>query len=131
MVARGVGVDGDRTTRGDVLVERGAADGQDELGVAALDGRDRVAGVDRPGEGLGTLDRQDLADLHHVEQRGDARRDILAGGRRGRDERVVAAPQFGRSEESRVGKECGSTCRSRWSQVYVTKKTKNKTSRTR
>src|SRR3546814_5927168 len=84
-----------RTTRGGGLVERGAADGQDGLGVAALDGRDRVAGIDRAGEGLRTLDRQDLADLHHVEQRGDARRDILAGRGRGCDERVVAAHQFG------------------------------------
>src|SRR3546814_7282779 len=31
-----------------------------------------------------------------------------------------------RSEESRVGKECGSTCRSRWSPYHETKKTKDK-----
>ena len=43
-----------------------------------LDGRDRVAGVDRAGERVRALDRQDVADLHHVEQRGDARRDVLA-----------------------------------------------------
>src|SRR3546814_12974311 len=31
----------------------------------------------------------------------------------------------GRSEESRVGKECVSTCRSRWSPYHKTKKNKN------
>src|SRR3546814_19223936 len=30
---------------------------------------------------------------------------------------------FGRSEERRVGKECGSTCRSRWSAYHSTKNT--------
>src|SRR3546814_20855299 len=32
----------------------------------------------------------------------------------------------GRSEERRVGKECVSTCRSRWSAYHYKKKTKNK-----
>ena len=43
-----------------------------------LDRRDGVAGIDRAGEGIGALDREDVADLHDVEQRGDARRDVLA-----------------------------------------------------
>src|SRR3546814_14873958 len=31
---------------------------------------------------------------------------------------MVAAPNLGRSEERRVGKECVSTCRSRWSRCH-------------
>src|SRR3546814_16182912 len=36
-----------------------------------------------------------------------------------------------RSEERRVGKECGSTCRSRWSPYNYKKKTKEKQTRTK
>jgi hypothetical protein len=43
-----------------------------------FDGRDRVAGIDRAGEGLGAFDRQNVRDLHHIEQGGHARRDVLA-----------------------------------------------------
>src|SRR3546814_1903923 len=60
------------------LFEGGAADGEDQLRIFALDGRVGVAGVDRSGEALVALDRQYVRNPHHVEQRGDARRDILA-----------------------------------------------------
>ena len=43
------------------LLERGAAHGDDLLGVLRLDRGDRVAGVDRPGEGVVALDREDVA----------------------------------------------------------------------
>src|SRR3546814_11590473 len=36
-----------------------------------------------------------------------------------------ALPCMDRSEDSRVGKECGSTCRSRWSPSHYKKKIKN------
>ena len=78
------------------FLERGGAHGDDLLGVLRLDRRDGVAGVDRPRERVRALDRKDVADLHHVEQCGDARRDILAGRRGRRDERVVARPSASR-----------------------------------
>src|SRR6185437_14727016 len=43
------------------LVEGGGADGDHFLGVVRLDGRDGVSGVDRTGEGVRPLDRQDVA----------------------------------------------------------------------
>src|SRR3546814_19869557 len=66
-------LDGARAAFGARLVERGGAHGEDELGVAGRHRRDRVARVDRAREAIGALDRQDVADLHHIEQRGDAR----------------------------------------------------------
>src|SRR3546814_12261577 len=39
---------------------------------------------------------------------------------------TVATPISSRSEERRVGKECVSTCRSRWSPYHLTKKKKRK-----
>src|SRR3546814_20005055 len=53
------------------------------------------------------------------EQTADAQRALAAGGLRGRQ--VILF----RSEESRVGKECVSTCRSRWSPYHHNNK-KNK-----
>ena len=76
------------------LLEGGAAHGDHLLGVGRFHRGDRVAGVDRPGEGVLALDREDLGDLHDVEQGGDARRDVLAGGGRRRDEGVVVGHQL-------------------------------------
>src|SRR3546814_13271324 len=39
---------------------------------------------------------------------------------------IGSGPLVSRSEERRVGKECVSTCRSRWSPYYEKKKTKDK-----
>ena len=61
------------------------------FGVLRLDRGDGVAGIDRAGEASVLLDRQDVAELHHVEQGGDARRDILAVGGGGGEEGVVMA----------------------------------------
>ena len=68
------------------------------------DRRDGVAGVDRTGERVLVLDRQDLGNLHHVEQGRDARSDVLAGGRRRRDERVVVLHQLGGDRRDILGK---------------------------
>ena len=57
----------------------------DLLLVGALHGLDGVAGVDRPLEGVGRHHLDDVGDLHHVEQGGDARHEVLARGRRGGD----------------------------------------------
>jgi hypothetical protein len=43
----------------------------------------------------GALDREHVGHLHHVEQGGHARGDVLAGGRGWRDERVVVTHQLG------------------------------------
>ena len=45
----------------------------------------------------------DVGDLHHVEQRGDARHDVLAGRGRRRDERVVGAGQRHDQRRQRLG----------------------------
>ena len=70
--------------------EGGRAHGDDLLGVGRLHRLDRVAGIDRPLERVGRDHLDDLGDLRDVEQRGDARHDVLAGRGRGRDDRVVA-----------------------------------------
>src|SRR3546814_11584636 len=48
-------------------------------------------------------------------------RSITAGNRFQRCDRVVSAMSNRRSEERRVGKECVSTCSSRWSQYHEKK----------
>src|SRR3546814_3029661 len=90
-----LGVDRDVATRGDDPVEGGAVHDQ------VLEHRERV--------GTPRLDRDRVAVLEgtHVE---------LAGG--GHLGPVRLAVDHQRSEESRVGKEWVSTCRSRWSPYY-------------
>jgi hypothetical protein len=74
-------------------VERGGAH-RDQLDrIGALDRGERVAGVDRTHEGVGGLDRDDVADLRHVEQRGHARQHVLARGGGRREHVAVAAGQ--------------------------------------
>ena len=77
--------------------EAGGAHGQHLLRVGRLHGLQRVAGIDRPLEGVGRHDLDHLADLHHVEERRDPRQHVLAGRRRRRDDRVVAAGERRRS----------------------------------
>src|SRR3546814_19505345 len=50
--------------------------------------------------------------------------DVAARRRRGQRQRGVELPAHIRSEERRVGKECVSTCRFRWSQYNFKKKLK-------
>src|SRR3546814_16051495 len=45
----------------------------------------------------------------------------------GQKKLIDRKPHVQRSEKRRVGKECGGTCRSRWSPYHKKKKTKNKT----
>ena len=71
--------------------EGGGADGDHLLGVGRLHRLDRVAGIDRPLEGVGRDHLGDVGNLHDVEQGGDARQHILAGRGRGADDGVVAA----------------------------------------
>jgi hypothetical protein len=83
-----------RSTLGWRLVEGGAADGDHLLGIRGLDGGDGVAGIDWAGERILALHREDVRYLHHVEQGGDARRDILAGGGSRREEDIMMAHQI-------------------------------------
>ena len=48
-----------------------------------FDGGDGVARVDRPPEARGALDAHHVGNLRRVEQRGDARHQVLAEGGRG------------------------------------------------
>ena len=72
-------------------LEGRGAHGDDLLGVRRFHRLDRVAGIDRPLEGVGRHHLDDVGDLHDVEQRGDARHHVLAVGGGGRDDRVVGA----------------------------------------
>src|SRR3546814_2207584 len=71
------------------------------------------------------LDRLHLAQ-HHLARRTVERDDVAGLQRHAADEDgaapVIDAAVAGRSEESRVGKECVSTCRSRWSPYHYKKK---------
>ncbi len=78
------------------------ADGDHLLGVLRLHRGDGVAGVDRTRERVLALDREDVGDLHHVEQGRDARRDIFAGRRGRREEGVVAVHQLGGDRRDRL-----------------------------
>jgi hypothetical protein len=71
-------------------IEGGGADGNDLDLVGALHGSQRVAGVDRADEGVGTFNGGDFGDLGDVEQGGDTRAEIFAeGGGRGEDVAVA------------------------------------------
>jgi hypothetical protein len=70
----------------------GAAHGTDQdLAGRGLDHGDGVAGVDRPVEAVRAVHRHDVGDLADAQQRGDARREVLAEGRVGRQHVAVAA----------------------------------------
>jgi hypothetical protein len=89
-----VGAGGDGFDRGVPprrRVEGGGAHGDDLDRVGRLDGGQRVAGVDRAHEGVGGFDGDDVGDLGHVEQRGDAGQHVLAEGGGGGQHVAVAA----------------------------------------
>ena len=81
----------------------GRAHGDDDLRIGRFDRLDRIAGVDRPLEGLRAQHLDDVGNLHHVEQRRDPRRDILAARRAGRDDRVIAAGERDDQRRQRLG----------------------------
>jgi hypothetical protein len=55
---------------------------------------DRIAGIGRAREGVFAFDRENLADLHDIEQGRDAWRDVLAVGGDGRERRVLDRAAF-------------------------------------
>ncbi len=86
--------------------EGGGAHGDDLLGVGRLHGLDGVAGIDRPLERVRAVDVDDFGDLHHVEQGGDARHDVLAGRGGGGDDGVIAAGERDDQRGDRFGQLC-------------------------
>ena len=90
--------------------ERGGAHRADDDLVAGLDRLERVAGIDRTHESVRRLDLDDVGDLGHVEQRGDPRQHVLAGGGGGREQHAVAAHQ----REHRCGDLLGEALREIW-----------------
>src|SRR3546814_17693543 len=66
------------------------------------------------GGGHGLATAYYLAKLHGIRSIAVVERGWLGGGHTGRNTTIVRS-NYLRSEERRVGKECVSTCRSRWS----------------
>src|ERR1700729_3692866 len=64
--------------------------GDDLLGVLRFHGLDGVASINRPLERVRRDHLDDLRHLHHVEQRGNARHDVLEARGRRRNEGVIA-----------------------------------------
>src|SRR3984957_19870570 len=65
--------------------------GDDLLGILRFDSLDGVAGIDRPLERVGRYHLDDFRHLHDVEQRGDARHDVLEARGRRRNEGIIAS----------------------------------------
>src|SRR3546814_18237419 len=85
-----------------------------DLAAGELDDR-RVEGAAQAALGGGDHQQMHLVLAGADQQTRGVFRPVLAGRKRGED---------ARSEERRVGKECVSTCRSRWSPYHYTKKAK-------
>ena len=92
-----------RRAAGGGRAERGRAHGRDDLRIGRFDGLDRVAGVDRPLEGFGAHDLDDVGDLHHVEERRDPRQHVLGARGRRRDDRVVGGAERHDQRRERLG----------------------------
>src|SRR3546814_17463019 len=60
----------------------------------SFDGNDRVAGVDRPLEGMAAFDGHDVRHLRSAEQGGDAGHPVLAEGGAGAEDVAVAFVQI-------------------------------------
>ena len=83
-------------------LEGRGAHGDDLDLVLRAHGLHGVAGIDQPLEGVGRDHLDDVGDLHHVEQRGDARHEVLAGGGRRRHDRVVGRRQRDHERRQRL-----------------------------
>src|SRR3546814_19170903 len=77
-----------------------------------------------PCRGKGADQAPDDRLLHELGRHGRRRRQAAAHAAQGRDARCRHRTAAPRSEERRVGKECVSTCRSRWSPYHSKKKKK-------
>ncbi len=68
-----------------------------------MHGRHRVAGVDRPHEGICRHYFDDVGNLRHIQQCGDARSDVLAGGVGRKQDVAVAACMGDDDRRQRLG----------------------------
>src|SRR3546814_18751163 len=108
-----------------VFIPVGELDAQVELHIALLDAEDRIliVGIIEFRPAGGDAGDVELQILRHVETGvcGDAAGQLRCVGRAITGKIVVR--DACRSEERRVGKECVSTCRSRWSPLHTKKNT--------
>src|SRR3546814_13406268 len=111
-----------RSTRTDTLFPYTTLFRSHPVGRVDPHGQPRLAHLERPDplgepemrEAVGATDRQDR---HMVlRQRGEPLPHLVEGA--GHDRRDLPPPVGQRSEERRVGKECVSACRSRWSPYH-------------
>ena len=84
-------------------LERRGAHRDHLFGVVRTHGLDGVAGIDRPLERVRPIDLGDVGNLHDVEQRRDARHEVLARGGRRRDDRLVGAGERDDQRGRRLG----------------------------
>ena len=84
-------LDGRVAALGRHRVEAGGAHGQHLPGLGAAHGGQRVAGIDRPHEGVGADDRRHVAHDLHIQQRAHPRHHVLALG-------------AGRCQQMRIGR---------------------------
>ena len=74
------------------------------FGSVELDGLDRVAGIDRPLEGLWANNLDDVRNLHHVDERRHAWRNILGARGRGRNDGLIAGREVDDERRQRLRK---------------------------
>ena len=90
-----IGAAGDRLDGGSATfggrIKGGHAHRDDLDRVGRLDGGQRVAGVDRAHEGVGGFDADDVGNLRHVQQCGNARQHVFAEAAGGGQHMAVAA----------------------------------------
>ena len=87
-------LDTGRATLAGRLLEGCATHRDNLLCIRRLDRRDRISRVDGTRERVSAFHRQDVADLHHVQQGRNARRDILAVAGRRRHEGIMIGHQL-------------------------------------
>ncbi len=102
----GRGCDGlDRRCRGALAgrLECRGTHGDNPFLFGRAHGLDGVAGIDRPLERIGRHHFDDVGDLHDIEQRGDARHDVLSGRGRRRHDGFVRRRERDDQRRGRLG----------------------------
>src|SRR3546814_13119071 len=106
----------------DIIAKQNAIAGEEmhALLVASPGESDALAKRLTPTHNAAALDiyLQGLDLLHHASSSDTADKAIERFGQALKEDSGFAKAQAGRSEERRVGKECGSTCRTRWSPYH-------------
>src|SRR5690606_25191414 len=84
-----------RTTLGSNGVKRSRTHGQDVYSLGGLHGSNRVTGIDRALEGFGIYNSRDFRNHLYVQQRSNARQEVLAIGSGRSQDVAVAFAHFG------------------------------------